>query len=76
MVCEPTRALRQSSNCCGLLLQAFNLIRSDTQLMEELAHNLLYRFAAFGVDEPVLGGDSVQDGPRKEIQRQDGFVPT
>jgi transposase len=37
-----------------LLLQAFYTIRSETQLMEQLHYNLLYRwFVGLGVDEPV-----------------------
>jgi transposase len=44
----PERLLR------ALLLQAFYTIRSETQLMEQLDYNLLYRwFVALGVDEPV-----------------------
>jgi transposase len=44
----PERLLR------ALLLQAFYTIRSETQLMEQLHHNLLYRwFVGLGVDEPV-----------------------
>jgi hypothetical protein len=38
----------------ALLLQAFYTIRSETQLMEQLNYNLLYRwFVGLGVDEPV-----------------------
>jgi transposase len=38
----------------ALLLQAFYTIRSETQLMEQLDYNLLYRwFVGLGVDEPV-----------------------
>src|SRR3954468_16246457 len=44
----PERLLR------ALLLQAFYTIRSETQLMEQLDCNLLYRwFVGLGVDEPV-----------------------
>jgi transposase len=44
----PERLLR------ALLLQAFYTIRSDTQLMDQLNYNLLYRwFVGLGVDEPV-----------------------
>jgi Transposase domain (DUF772) len=44
----PERLLR------ALLLQAFYTIRSETQLMEQLHYNLLYRwFVGLGVDEPV-----------------------
>ena len=44
----PERPLR------ALLLQAFYTIRSETQLMEQLDYNLLYRwFVGLGVDEPV-----------------------
>src|SRR5277367_1577221 len=44
----PERLLR------ALLLQAFYMIRSETQLMEQLDYNLLYRwFVGFGVDEAV-----------------------
>src|SRR3954468_9595446 len=44
----PERLLR------ALLLQAFYTIRSETQLMEHLDYNLLYRwFVGLGVDEPV-----------------------
>jgi hypothetical protein len=44
----PERLLR------ALLLQAFYSIRSETQLMEQLDYNLLYRwFVGLGVDEPV-----------------------
>ena len=44
----PERLLR------ALLLQAFYTIRSETQLMEQLDYNLLYRwFVGLGVDEPV-----------------------
>jgi len=44
----PERLLR------ALLLQAFYTIRSETQLMEQLNYNLLYRwFVGLGVDEPV-----------------------
>lgn len=44
----PERLLR------GLLLQAFYSIRSETQLMEQLHYNLLYRwFVGLGVDEAV-----------------------
>jgi Transposase domain (DUF772) len=38
----------------ALLLQAFYTIRSETQLMEQLHYNLLYRwFVGLGVDKPV-----------------------
>ena len=44
----PERLLR------ALLLQAFYTIRSETQLMEQLHYNLLYRwFVGLGADEPV-----------------------
>jgi transposase len=44
----PERLLR------ALLLQAFYTLRSETQLMEQLDYNLLYRwFVGLGVDEPV-----------------------
>src|SRR5882672_6992854 len=44
----PERLLR------ALLLQAFYTIRSETQLMEQLNYNLLYRwFVGLGVDDPV-----------------------
>jgi transposase len=44
----PERLLR------ALLLQTFYTIRSETQLMERLDYNLLYRwFVALGVDELV-----------------------
>src|SRR6201995_2920582 len=44
----PERLLR------ALLLQAFYTIRSERQLMEQLAYNLLYRwFVGLGVDEAV-----------------------
>ena len=44
----PERLLR------ALLLQAFYTIRSETQLMEQLDYNLLYRwFVGLGVDEVV-----------------------
>ena len=44
----PERLLR------ALLLQAFYTIRSERQLMEQLDHNLLYRwFVGLDVDEPV-----------------------
>ena len=44
----PGRLLR------ALLLQAFYTIRSETQLMEQLHYNLLYRwFVGLGADEPV-----------------------
>jgi transposase len=44
----PERLLR------ALLLQAFYTIRSETQLMEQLHYNLLYRwFVGRGVEEPV-----------------------
>ncbi len=44
----PERLLR------ALLLQAFYTIRSETQLMEQLNYNLLYRwFVGLGIDEPV-----------------------
>jgi transposase len=44
----PERLLR------ALLLQAFYTIRSETQLMEQLDYNLLYRwFVGLGIDEPV-----------------------
>jgi transposase len=44
----PERLLR------ALLLQAFYIIRSETQLMEQLKYNLLYRwFVGLGVDEMV-----------------------
>ena len=44
----PERLLR------ALLLQAFYTIRSETQLMEQLNYNLLYRwFVGLGVDEAV-----------------------
>jgi transposase len=44
----PERLLR------ALLLQAFYTIRSESQLMEQLNYNLLYRwFVALGIDEPV-----------------------
>lgn len=44
----PERLLR------ALLLQAFYTIRSERQLMEQIDHNLLYRwFVELGVDEPV-----------------------
>ena len=44
----PERLLR------ALLLQTFYTIRSETQLMEQLDYNLLYRwFVGLGVDEPV-----------------------
>jgi transposase len=44
----PERLLR------ALLLQAFYTIRSESQLMEQLNYNLLYRwFVGLGVDEPV-----------------------
>jgi transposase len=44
----PERLLR------ALLLQAFYTIRSETQLMEQLHYNLLYRwFVGLGIDEPV-----------------------
>src|SRR6201987_4263525 len=44
----PERLLR------ALLLQAFYTIRSESQLMEQLNYNLLYRwFVGLGVEEPV-----------------------
>src|SRR5215467_5307298 len=44
----PERLLR------ALLLQAFYTIRSESQLIEQLNYNLLYRwFVGLGVDEPV-----------------------
>ena len=44
----PERLLR------ALLLRAFYTIRSETQLMEQLDYNLLYRwFVGLGLDEPV-----------------------
>ena len=44
----PERLLR------ALLLQVFYTIRSETQLMEQLDYNLLYRwFVGLGVDEAV-----------------------
>src|SRR4051812_16751201 len=44
----PERLLR------ALLLQAFYMIRSERQLMEQLDYNLLYRwFVGLGVDEAV-----------------------
>src|SRR5262244_3341020 len=44
----PERLLR------ALLLQAFYSVRSETQLMEQLDYNLLFRwFVGLGVDEPV-----------------------
>jgi transposase len=44
----PERLLR------ALLLLAFYTVRSETQLMEQLHYNLLYRwFVGLGVDEPV-----------------------
>src|ERR1700745_44174 len=44
----PERLLR------ALLLQASYTIRSETQLMEQLHYNLLYRwFVGLGLDEPV-----------------------
>src|SRR5262249_21182225 len=44
----PERLLRR------LMLQAFYTIRSESQLMEQLHYNLLYRwFAGLGVDEPI-----------------------
>src|SRR5262249_45927354 len=44
----PERLLR------ALLLQAFYTIRSESQLMEQINYNLLYRwFVGLGVDEPV-----------------------
>ena len=44
----PERLLR------ALLLQAFYTIRSETQLMEQLDYNLLYRwFVGLGIDEAV-----------------------
>ena len=44
----PERLLR------ALLLQAFYTIRSETQLMEQLHYNLLYRwFVGLGVDDAV-----------------------
>src|SRR5262249_37820943 len=44
----PERLLR------ALLLQAFYTIRSETQLMDQLHYNLLYRwFVGLGADEPV-----------------------
>ena len=44
----PERLLR------ALLLQAFYTIRSETELMEQLDYNLLYRwFVGLSVDEPV-----------------------
>jgi transposase len=44
----PERLLR------ALLLQAFDTIRSERQLMEQLDYNLLYRwFVGLGVDEAV-----------------------
>src|SRR5262252_4448653 len=57
----PERLLR------ALLLQAFYTIRSETQLMEQLDYNLLYRwFVGLGVDEPV-GADSVHEEPRAAV---------
>jgi transposase len=45
----------------ALLLQAFYTIRSETQLMEQLHYNLLYRwFVGLGVDEPVWGQQSLR----------------
>ena len=44
----PERLLR------ALLLQAFYTIRSETQLLEQLDYNLLYRwFVGLGIDEPI-----------------------
>ncbi len=44
----PERLLR------ALLLQAFYSVRSERQLMEQIDHNLLFRwFVGFGVDDPV-----------------------
>ena len=38
----------------ALLLQTFRTIRTETQLMEQLDYNLLYRwFVGLGVDEAV-----------------------
>jgi transposase len=38
----------------GLLLQAFYSVRSERQLMEQLDHNLLFRwFVGLGIDDPV-----------------------
>jgi len=55
----PERLLR------ALLLQAFYTIRSETQLMEQLHYNLLYRwFVGLGADEPVWGADGGRNGER------------
>ena len=54
----PERLLR------ALLLQAFYTIRSETQLMEQLHYNLLYRwFVGLGADEPVWVPTMLRDGP-------------
>jgi hypothetical protein len=68
----PERLLR------ALLLQAFYTIRSETQLMEQLNYNLLYRwFVGLGVDEPVwvraaVGGGGCPQVPGRVVEPQGG----
>jgi transposase len=55
----PERLLR------ALLLQAFYTIRSETQLMEQLHYNLLYRwFVGLGGRRAGVGSVSVHEEPR------------
>jgi hypothetical protein len=55
----PERLLR------ALLLQAFYTIRSETQLMEQLDYNLLYRwFVGLGGRRAGMGADGVYEEPR------------
>ncbi len=46
--------LRPSTYCEALLLQAFYSVRSERQLVEQLAYNLLFRwFVGLGMDDAV-----------------------
>jgi hypothetical protein len=51
---RPSWKFRMWLRLWALLLQTFRTIRTETQLMEQLDYNLLYRwFVGLGVDEAV-----------------------
>lgn len=54
----PERLLRAA------LVQILFGVRSETQLMEQMQYNLLFRwFVGLSVDEPVWGADGVHEEP-------------
>jgi transposase len=67
----PERLLR------ALLLQAFYTIRSETQLMEQLHYNLLYRwFVGLGADQPVWVPTVFTKNRERLLQAEVAQVPS